>query len=225
MTKKENKPDPNLKNGVPALPARRSGRVVASRSRATHHKIFIISGPSGVGKTSVAKGVLKKLPFLKTTLTYTTRTKRLGKKEDKTIIHVSEEEFRHKINQGEFLEWAIVHDNFYGTDAKFVIKKLKKNSLLMNIDVQGALQIKKRMPTKTVLIFLKAENIDELNHRIEKREKMPKAVLDIRLKNARRELILAKNYDHIVINETKKLAKTIDKVIEIIIKNIEPGQS
>ena len=185
-----------------------------------NNKIFIISGPSGVGKTSVAKGVLKKLPFLKTTVTYTTRTKRLGKKEDKTIIHVSEEEFRNKINAGDFLEWAVVHNNFYGTDASIVERELKKNSLLMNIDVQGALQIKRKLPTKTVLIFLKAENIEELTNRIQKREKMPKAILEIRLKNARKELILGKKYDYIVINKAKKLTNTIDEVVEIIAKNI-----
>src|SRR3989344_7989587 len=114
-------------------------------AKSKDNKIFIISGPSGVGKTTVAKGVLKKMPFLKTSLTYTTRTQRLGKKEDKTIIHVSAEEFRKKIDEGDFLEWAIVHDNFYGTDAEVILQTLKKNSILMNIDVQGALQIKKKM--------------------------------------------------------------------------------
>ncbi len=185
-----------------------------------NNKIFIISGPSGVGKTSAAKGVLRKLPFLKTTLTYTTRTKRLGKKEDKTIIHIGEEEFRQKIAQGEFLEWAIVHENFYGTDARFVQQRLKKHSLLMNIDVQGALQIKAKIPKKTVLIFLKADSFDELTNRIKKREKMPQAILDIRLKNARRELSLAKKYDYVIINKTGQLEETINQIMKIITKNI-----
>ncbi|NUM25602.1 MAG: guanylate kinase [Candidatus Buchananbacteria bacterium] len=184
------------------------------------NKVFIISGPSGVGKTSVAKGVLKRLPFLKTTVTYTTRTKRLGKKEDKTIIHVSEEEFRTKVAAGDFLEWAVVHNNFYGTDAQVVAQELKKNSLLMNIDVQGALQIKQKMPAKTVLIFLKTENIDELAKRIKHREKMPEAILKIRLQNARKELILAKKYDYIIINKAHKLTETINQVIKIINENI-----
>jgi len=186
------------------------------------NKIFIISGPSGVGKTTVAKGVLKKLPFLKTSVTYSTRTKRLGKKEDKTIIHVSEQDFQRKINNGDFLEWAIVHDNLYGTDRKTIEKKLKNNNILMNIDVQGALQIKEKLPKKTVLIFLKTKTIDELKRRIDKREKgkMAKQIIDLRLKNARRELDLAKKYDHIVINKQGKLKETINKVSEIINKNI-----
>src|SRR3989344_1551142 len=182
------------------------------------NKIFIISGPSGVGKTSVAKGVLKKLPFLKTSVTYTTRTKRLGKKEDKTIIHVSQEEFRRKIDTGEFLEWAVVHDNFYGTDAKVIDQRLKQQNILMNIDVQGALQIKNKLPQKTILIFLKAENIKELTRRIGQRETMPNQILNLRIKNAKQELRLAKKYDYILVNRKNQLKKTIHAVVEIIKK-------
>jgi len=189
-------------------------------NKRTNNKIFIISGPSGVGKTTVAKGVLKKMPFLKTSLTYTTRTQRLGKKEDKTIIHVSAEEFRKKIDEGDFLEWAIVHDNFYGTDAEVILQTLKKNSILMNIDVQGALQIKKKMPKETVLIFLKTKSMHELAQRIRKREKMPEAILNLRLKNARQELALAKKYDYTLINAKNKLKETIDKVADIIKKEL-----
>lgn len=181
-----------------------------------NNKIFIISGPSGVGKTTIAKGVLRLLPFLKTTTTFTTRTKRLGKKEDKIIIHVDEKKFRRKIDNDEFIEWAIVHDNFYGTDKKILERQLAKNSLLMNIDVQGALQIKEKLPKKTVLIFLKTKTIDEMIRRIKMREKMPKAILDIRLKSAKKELALAKEYDHVITNEKNRIKNTIGKVANII---------
>jgi len=160
------------------------------------------------------------LPFLKNSVTYTTRTKRLGKKEDKTIIHVSEQDFRKKINAGDFLEWAVVHGNFYGTAAKIIKKRLNDNSILMNIDVQGALQIKNKLPQKTVLIFLKTKTIRELIRRINKREKMPKAILELRLKNARRELILAKKYDYLVVNKRNQLKETIANVKKIIEKEI-----
>ena len=193
-------------------------KITQINARKVRGKIFIISGPSGVGKTTIAKRVLRKLPFLKTTLTYTTRTKRLGKKEDKTIIHIDEKDFRKKINQGQFLEWAIVHDNLYGTDAKTVKDRLDRSSLLMNIDVQGALQIKEKMPKKTVLIFLKTKNIKELIRRIQKREKMPEAILKLRIKNARKELALAKRYDYAVINEKDKIAKTVSNITKIIKK-------
>ena len=184
-----------------------------------NNKIFIISGPSGVGKTTIAKGVLKLLPYLKTTTTFTTRTKRLGKKEDKIIIHVDEKEFHNKIDGDEFIEWAKVHDNLYGTDKKVLEKQLAKNNLLMNIDVQGALQIKEKLPEITVLIFLKTKTTGEMIRRIKMREKMPKAILDIRLESAHKELSLAKKYDYIVINEKNRIKNTINKVVEIIKKS------
>jgi len=186
------------------------------QSKTKNTKIFIISGPSGVGKTSVAKGVLKKLTFLKTSVTYTTRNKRLGKKEDKTIIHVTEDEFRQKINGGDFLEWAIVHDNFYGTDKKTILARLANNSILMNIDVQGALQIKNKLPKNTVLIFLKAENLTELIRRIKQREKMPEAIFQLRLKNAKKELALAKKYDYTVYNKSGQVQRAIAQIQSII---------
>lgn len=193
-------------------------------TRSKNNKIFIISGPSGVGKTTVAKGILKKLPFLKTSVTYTTRTQRLGKKEDKTIIHVSEQEFRKKISENGFLEWAVVHGNFYGTDRAVVEQELHKGSMLMNIDVQGALQIKQKMPTDAILIFLKTKNVEDLVKHILRREKMPEAILELRVTNARKELALAKQYDYVVLNEEGEIKKTIKKVAEIITEHIGPTE-
>lgn len=182
----------------------------------TMNKIFIISGPSGVGKTTIAKRALKAMPALQTTVTYSTRTKRLGKKEDKTIIHISQEDFRKKIDRGDFIEWAMVHENLYGTDKKTLVQKLKKSHVLMNIDVQGALQIKKKMPANTVLIFLKAQTIDELVKRITRREDMPKEILRIRINNAKKELAMGKKYDHIVLNKKNNIPETVRQVVSII---------
>ena len=181
-----------------------------------NNKIFIISGPSGVGKTTVAKGVLRKLPFLKTTVTYTTRTKRLGKKEDKTVIHVDEEKFREKINRNDFIEWAVVYDNLYGTDRRSLTQRLKQNHLLMNIDVWGALRLKARLPRQTILIFLKTKTIEELADHLKNRGKIPTAMFKLRLKNARQELALAKKYDYVVINEKNQVKTTINQVADII---------
>ena len=135
------------------------------------------------------------------------------------VIHISENEFRKKITNGDFLEWAVVHENLYGTDKKVVEKKLKKNSLLMNIDVQGALQIKNKIPEKTVLIFLRTKTIADLARRLKKRGKMPAAIINLRLENARKELALAKKYNYIVYNNEGKLRETINRVVEIIAKN------
>ncbi len=184
------------------------------------NKIFIISGPSGVGKTTVAKGVLKKLPELKTTVTFTTRTERLGKLEDKIVKHISPAKFKEKIKQGDFLEWAVVHENLYGTDKNSVLDQLEKNNILMNIDVQGALQIKEKMPAQTKLIFIKAESVEELAKRIAAREKMPEQTINIRLKNAAKELALVKKYDYEIMNKRNEIKKTISEVVKIIKKQI-----
>lgn len=184
-------------------------------------KIFIISGPSGAGKTTVAIGALKKLPQLKTTITYTTRPPRLGKPEDKTLIYLSPAKFKIKIKQGNFLEWAKVHNHLYGTDRESVINQLKTANLLMNIDVRGALQIKQKMPKQTILIFIKTSTTKDLIQRIFQREKMPPAVLKMRIANAKKELALAKKYDYIVINKTGRVRQTIGEVTEIIKKEID----
>ena len=94
----------------------------------------------------------------------------------------------------------------------------------MNIDVQGALQIKDKLPKKTVLIFLKTKTITELKRRIDKREKgkMVKEIIELRLKNAKKESALAKKYDHTVINENNRLKETINQVADIIKKELNP---
>ena len=111
---------------------------------------------------------------------------------------------------------------FYGTDKSVILQELEKNSILMNIDVQGALQIKQKMPQKTILIFLKTKNIDELRQRILKREKMPQAILDLRLSNARKELKLSSKYDYNIFNDRNKSAETTKKVIDIIEHHTSP---
>lgn len=180
-------------------------------------KLFIISGPSGVGKTAIVLGVLKKLPGLKTTVTYTTRKPRKGKAEDKVMKYVSKKTFSQKIKNNEFLEWAIVHGESYGTAKKETLIALKNCHLLCNVDVQGALNIKKKLPQKTVLIFIKPDTFENLSKRIKKRgAKMLPKELEQRLNNARKELNYAKFYDYQVINYENKLDKTINKVSKII---------
>lgn len=180
------------------------------------YKMFIISGPSGVGKTTIAKAIKRRLPWLTTTVSYTTRQERVGKKEDKTMVCVDEEIFRDKVNRGEFLEWAVVHGKLYGTDGPTIHERLKRSHLLLNIDPQGALQIKRKMPTRTVLIFLNAESADELVARIGKRQKMDAAELRRRLLSARKELRLARHYDYVILNRHGKIRETISQVVTLI---------
>ncbi len=178
--------------------------------------MFIISGPSGVGKTTVAKAALRRLPWLVTTVSYTTRTQRIGKQEDKTMVHVDEETFRDRVNRGEFLEWAVVHGNLYGTDRATVEERLQRHHLLLNIDPQGALQIKRKLPDVSVLIFLKAESARELVRRINQRQDMNQRELARRLASAREELRLARHYDYVIVNARGKIRDTVAKVTALI---------
>ncbi len=184
-------------------------------------KLIIISGPSGVGKSSIAESVLEKIPGLSPAVTYTTRAKREKEREDKIMYYISEKEFREKIKNKEFLEWARVHDHYYGTHKKTVESLLRKGSnVLLNIDVQGTLQIEKKMP-QAISIFIRPKTLDELVPRIQARGKMSEKELKLRLANAKREMAHQEKYDYVVINEQDKLEQAIKKVLSIIRKELK----
>ena len=183
------------------------------------NKIFIISGPVAVGKTSIAKAIIKKLPFLQKAVSFTTRQKRAGTAEDKIMKYVTEKKFKAKIKKGDFIEWAKVHNDLYGTDKKIFSQLLKKGPVLLNIDVQGALQIKKKFKN-SVLIFIKPQSLAILKKRIIKRAKGKINPKDFatRIANVKKELKFTEYYDYQVINRQGKLKQTLDSVAKIIQK-------
>lgn len=183
-----------------------------------HNKIFILSGPAGVGKTSVAIKLLKKHKNLKPAITYTTRVKRKKSVEDKKIFYISKSKFEQMIKQNKFLEWQKFHDNYYGT-AKKSLDELKKHSILLNIDTTGALQIKKQYKD-AVLIFIKPDSIKNLTKRILKRGKTSEKDLKLRLQKNKKDLKLAKKYNYRVINYEGKLEQTVAKIEKIIRKEL-----
>jgi len=178
--------------------------------------IAIITGPSAVGKTTIAKILLKKLKNFKATITYTTRKKRENHKEDKIINYVSKKKFRKLIDENNFLEWAQVYNNFYGTAKKETLELLKKNNILLNIDVQGALIIKKKYP-KCLTIFILPENIETLKKRLGKR-KISKIIIKKRLNNSRNEIAQSKKFDYLITNYNDHLSKTVEKIRQILTK-------
>lgn len=185
------------------------------------HKIFVISGPAAVGKTTVSKLIMKEFPQLQKSMTYTTREERKGQAEDKIMKYISKNAFLTKIKKDHFIEWANVHDNYYGTDKKYLIKKLKNGPVIMNIDVQGGLQIKQQFP-ETVLIFIKPESFNQLKTRLLKRmhANFDKKDFNIRLTNVKNELKLGKKYDFKIINKEKQIKQTVEKVSKIISKQL-----
>ncbi len=178
--------------------------------------IAIITGPSAVGKTTITKILLKKLKNFKPSITYTTRKKRKGEKEDKIINYISKKKFRKLIDENIFLEWAQIYNNFYGTVKKETLKILKKNNVLLNIDTQGALIIKKKH-LKCLTIFIMPESIKNLEKRLEKR-KISQTIIKKRLNHAKNEILKSKKFDYIITNYNNHLNLTIEKLLRILTK-------
>lgn len=178
--------------------------------------IAIITGPSAVGKTTVVREVLKKLPNFKASTTYTTREKRKKASEDKIMFHVSKEEFRELIDQGQFAEWAQFFGNFYGTSLPHLKEELKTHSVLMNIDIEGAKIIKKKFP-RHISIFILPDDISDLKKRLDARDISAK---DKRIRFARcqEEIEQADKFDYQIINHDGEPDIAVDKIIKILEK-------
>jgi len=148
-------------------------------------------------------------------VSFTTRPARKGEKNHKDYHFISKREFLQKIGRGEFLEWKKVFDNLYGTSKKLVLGLLNKNKdVLLSIDVKGALEIKKRFPARSVFVFVIPPHKRELAVRTKKRARESKREIEKRLAFAKKELVYAKKYDYIVVND--KLSKASEDLKSII---------
>jgi guanylate kinase len=177
--------------------------------------LFIVSGPSGVGKGTVINEVLKLVPDINLSISYTTRAPRKNETNGKEYFFVSEKEFTSMIEKGEFLEWANVHGNLYGTPKRYIEEKLKNcEDVILEIDTQGARQVKKTFPDG-VFIFILPPSIDELLRRLYKRGTESEEVIKLRLSNAREELKEWKWYNYTVVNESVSMT---GEIIASIIK-------
>ncbi len=171
--------------------------------------LFVLSAPSGTGKTTVADRLLKSCPKVKRIITTTTRPRREGEVHGVDYIFIDREEFERKIEEGYFLEYANVYGHYYGTPKDQVLKNEKEgiDSLLV-IDVQGAKKVKDAYP-ESVLIFLMPPSIEELRRRLLGRG-YGRENLEQRLQKAEEEIACARHFDYIVVNEF------IDKTVEAL---------
>jgi len=168
----------------------------------------VISAPSGAGKTTLIGQVLKQFPQLSYSISHTTRRPRKGEIHGKDYFFIDEKEFQILVDQGQWLEWARVHGNFYGTSKAFVLEKLNQGeSLLLDIDVQGAKQIMDANHS-LVSIFILPPSIEILKQRLEKRGTDSPAVILERMENAQSEIARQSAYDHVVVNDDIKRAAT-----------------
>jgi len=168
--------------------------------------LIVISAPSGTGKTTLCHMLLKELPNAVFSVSFTTREPREGEVNGRDYWFVSKEEFERRIREGDFLEWAQVYGYYYGTSKGQVLKALKEGKdVILDIDTQGALQVKERFP-EAVLIFILPPSLKELERRLRKRGTDPEDVIEKRLKLAREEIKKAKFYDYIVVNDKLEVA-------------------
>ncbi len=175
-------------------------------------ELFILSSPAGGGKTTISEILIKELPNLKRVITCTTRKPRPDEKDGVDYYFLTKEEFERRIKKGEFLEYAVVHGNYYGTPKKEVEEELNKGyDLLLVIDVQGMRQIKKNRK-EVVTIFLLPPSIEELIKRMEKRGDSEEDIKR-RMETAKKEIPAWKEYDFVVINDKIHKAKEDIKYI------------
>lgn len=177
-------------------------------------KLFVISGSSGVGKGTVIKLLLSRHSDIKLSISYTTRSPRAGEEEGVNYFFRSKEDFMKAVENDEFLEWAEFSGNCYGTKRKFVEKSLNNGEhVLLEIDTQGALQIKKKMP-EAVLLFIAPPSYQELEARLRGRKTETEEAIQKRLNFVEFEKENSKYFDHIIINDTVENAVSqIEKFI------------
>ncbi len=173
--------------------------------------LLVLSGPSGSGKGTVSEALMKNNDDIIFSTSVTTRTPRPGEVNGENYFFATREEFEEMVEKDELLEHAFVHTNYYGTPKKFVFDEIEKGEIvLLEIDVQGALQIKKKYK-EAVFIFLIPPTMDELRSRLVKRDTETEDEIETRYRNAFRELDFVGEYDYFVIND----------VIDNAVKDIE----
>lgn len=173
--------------------------------------LFIISGPSGVGKSTLVREVMKELDGLEFSVSHTTRSRRPGEVEGKDYYFVSRDEFENMIKEDRFIEWAVVHGEYYGTSKREIEKKSALTDVILDIDVQGAQQIKERMK-RGVFIFVFPPSFNELKRRLFRRGETEESLLK-RLETARKELRFYSQFDYLIINDDLKRAVTELKAV------------
>jgi len=177
-------------------------------------RLFVVSAPSGTGKTTVVTGALKKLSDMRRSVSWTTRKPRKGERTGRDYVFVSQKEFEKLIKAKGFIESASVFGKYYGTP-RYNINDAKSDGvdLFLVIDVQGASKIRKKVRS-AIFVFILPPSMTELERRMKKRGKDSPAEIKKRLKEAKREISESIDYDYIIIND--KLDEAISQLIAIV---------
>ncbi len=196
--------------------------------------ILIVSGPSGTGKTTICTRVREEMPELKFSVSCTTRAPRAGEQHGKDYYFLSREEFRSKIDNGEFIEYAEVFSNYYGTLKSEVIDRVKLGEdVFLDIDIQGAMQIRQCSKQDSLLgtccefIFIAPPSLEELEKRLRTRASDSEEQIMQRLSKSTLEISYWKHYDYLVINDIQEVTveemKSLIRMTRKATKRMEEG--
>lgn len=171
-------------------------------TRTSRGLLFVVSAPSGGGKTSLCKEVIRRLPNFEHGISYTTRKRRQLEVDGRDYHFVSKATFMHMVDNDDFVEYAYVHGNYYGTSINSIAETLARGkNLLIDIDVQGAKQIEERYGDEGVFIFILPPDFDLLRERLTGRQSDSEDEIERRLQKAREEVTHYEDYDYVIIND------------------------
>ena len=194
-------------------------RQSGSNSRQTNSKrghLFIISAPSGGGKTTLSKAVLNRFKDIIYSISYTTRSPRNSEQDGVDYYFIPKKDFEERIKSGLWAEWAKVHGNYYGTSAEFLEKGLASGrDMLLDIDVQGTIQILGKYPD-SITIFIMPPSLETLGKRLEMRRTESRTTIKRRLLTAEKEMAQKDLYRYIIVND--QLSVAIEELVAIIEK-------
>ena len=176
--------------------------------------LIVISAPSGSGKTSLASRVVKEVPRLKFSVSHTTRKSRRGERHGVDYFFVSEQQFKGMVQRNAFLEYASVYGHYYGTSQTCVHSELEAgNDVLLDIDIQGALKVKERVP-EALMVFLLPPSLQVLRTRLESRGLDDENSVEERLRIAQDEVNYYSNYEYVIINEDiEKSSLQLERIV------------
>jgi guanylate kinase len=181
-----------------------------------HGNLFIISAPSGTGKTTILKKTIAAMKKIVFSVSHTTRTPRAGEQEGVDYFFIDKDVFLTMEQQGLFLEWAEVHGNLYGTSRSTVQAAAEQGlDIILDIDVQGARQVNEKFKDKGVFIFIAPPSLEELARRLAGRSTEAEAIIATRLANAKEEMKSIDDYDYVIVNDTVEQAVEVLKSIII----------
>ncbi len=190
-------------------------------------KIVIIVAPSGSGKSTLIKKLKETIPGLIESVSYTTRKQRPGEEDGVNYHYIGREKFQEKVLAGDFIEWAEVHENFYGTEKVFVERELSEGkNLLFDLDVQGADAFKEYFSDRAKAIFISPPGPETLEKRLRKRGTDSTQTIQLRISNSKKELARQHDYDFRIVNDDFDQAfSELEKVVKRIVSGKVSGET